>query len=187
MSKTTTTEQVKQVKASARNLRVSPRKLRLLTNLVKGMYVDQAVTTLQFAPQKGSEFLIRAIKSAAANAVNNFSLKAEDLYIDSLTCDMGQVMKRYFPRARGSAFVIKRKLSHVNVVLKEKKRSGKAMSRVELFKKRQKQEASIDKKEATEIKPEKTHAHQHTHKSDEQVKMNKVQNKRRMFNRKSGE
>ncbi|MBL8030118.1 MAG: 50S ribosomal protein L22 [Candidatus Doudnabacteria bacterium] len=177
----------KQVTAYARNLRVSPRKLRLLTSMVQGMYVDQAVTSLQFAPQKGAEFLLRAIKSAAANAVNNFSLKPEDLYVKSATCDMGKVMKRYFPRARGSAFVIKRKLSHVNVVLGEKKRSGKSASRLELFKKKQKQEASVDKKEATEIKPEKTRARQHGQKSDEQIKMNKVQNKRRMFNRKSGE
>jgi large subunit ribosomal protein L22 len=152
------------------------------------MYVDQAVTQLSFAPHKGAEFLVRAIKSAASNAVNNFSLKPEDLYIKSLTCDMGPVMKRYFPRARGSAFVIRRKMSHVNVELSEKKRTGKSASRLELFKKKQEtHEASVDKKQATETKPESAKVHQQTRKTDEQVKMNKVQNKRRLFNRKSGE
>ena len=117
------------VKASALNLRISPRKMRLLTDLVRGMYVDQAVTALKYSPQKGAEFLLRAIKSAAANAVNNFSLKPENLYVKTVTCDMGRVMKRYFPRARGSAFVIKRKMAHVNVELSEKARAGKKIGR----------------------------------------------------------
>lgn len=190
MSKSTNlkTQESKVVRASARALRVSPRKMRLLADMVRGMYVDQALVQLQFAPQKGAVMLARAIKSAAANAVNNFSLKADDLYIKALTCDMGTVMKRYFPRARGSAFVIRRKMSHVNVELAEKKRGGKAASRLELFKKKQQQQsASVDKKEATEKKPESAKIHQHNIKSEEQVKMNKVQNKRRLFNRKSGE
>lgn len=178
----------KLITASARYLRVSPRKMRLLTNLVKGMYVEQAIVQLQHSAQKGAEFLARAIKSAAANAVNNFALKPEDLYVKAVTCDMGPVMNRYFPRARGSAFVIRRKMSHVNVTLEERKRSGKSKSRLELFKRKQEtEEASQDKKDAGEIKPAKTRAHQHSVKSEEQVKMNKVQNKRRMFNRKSGE
>ena len=188
MSGKTITTEKQQIKASARNLHISPRKMRLLTSMVNGMYVDQAVTALQFAPQKGSEFLLKAIKSAAANAVNNFSLKAENLYVKSATCDMGASMKRYFPRARGSAFVIRRKLAHVNVVLEEKTRAGKTASRLELFKKKQeKEQTSVDKLEATEKKEEKQNIHQHTIKTEEQVKMNKAQNKRRLFNRKSGE
>jgi large subunit ribosomal protein L22 len=178
----------KLVKASALNLRISPRKLRLLTDLVRGMYVDQAVTALSYAPQKGAEFVLKAIKSAAANAVNNFSLKPDNLYVKTITCDMGRVMKRYFPRARGSAFVIKRKMAHVNVELSEKSRAGKAVSRLELFKKKQSENsASEDKKDATEKKTESPKIKQHTVKTDEQVKMNKAQNKRRLFNRKSGE
>lgn len=190
MSAKIATTENRVIKASARYLRIAPRKMRLLTNLVKNMYVDQAIVNLNHAPQKGSEFLIRAIKSAAANAVNNFSIKAEDLFVKSLTCDMGPVLKRSFPRARGSAFVIRRKMSHVNVELVERKRGGKAASRLELFKKKQaeeKTESSMDKKDATEIKPESQKVVQRKVKTDEQVKMNKVQNKRRLFNRKSGE
>lgn len=182
-------QQEKTVRATARYLRVSPRKMRLLTDLVRGMHVDKALAQLEFMPQKGGEFLIRAIKSAAANAVNNFSLKPEDLYIKSLTCDMGPALKRYFPRARGSAFVIRRKMSHVNVVLGERKRSGKAASRMELFKKKEKQaeEVSVDKQQAGEHRAETGKVRQHVIKTDEQIKMNKAQNKRRLFNRKSGE
>lgn len=179
---------VKEIKSSARNLRISPRKMRLLTDLVRGMYVDQAITALQFAPQKGAEFLARAIKSAAANAVNNFSLKPEGLYVKTVNCDMGKSMKRYFPRARGSAFVIRHKMAHVNIVLAEKNRGRKTTSRLELFKKKQSDEiASVEKKQATEKKPESIKTHQQNIKTDEQIKMNKVQNKRRLFNRKSGE
>ncbi len=108
------------IKASARSLRISPRKMRLVTNLVKDMRVADALTQLRFTNKKGAKLLTTLLNSAVANAENNFSLKADGLFIKTITCDMGQTMKRFFPRARGSAFVIRRKNSHVNVVLEER-------------------------------------------------------------------
>lgn len=117
----------KLVVAHARSLRIAPRKVRLVTELVKNLSVEQAITQLNFANKKAAPMIVKLLKSALANAEHNFSLKPEDLYIKSITCDMGPVMKRYFPRARGSAFTIRHKLSHVHVVLEE--RPGKAKKR----------------------------------------------------------
>lgn len=108
------------VKASARNLRISPRKLRLVTNLVKNMRLNDALVQLQFTNKKGAGMVAKLLQSAAANAENNFSLNRDGLYIQSITCNMGPVLMRSFPRARGSAFIIRRKMAHVNVVLEER-------------------------------------------------------------------
>jgi large subunit ribosomal protein L22 len=108
------------VKAHARSLRIAPRKMRLVTNLVKDMRLNDAVTQLQFTNKKGAKMLQKLLQSAAANAENNFSLNRDGLFIKTITCDMGPVLQRSFPRARGSAFMIRRKMSHVNVVLEER-------------------------------------------------------------------
>src|SRR5437868_1981305 len=96
----------KLVTAHARGLHISPRKMRLVTNLVKKMPVEEAILQLQFSNKKAAGMLAKVLRSAVANAENNFSLKSEDLIVKSVSCDMGQTMKRYMPRARGSAFVI---------------------------------------------------------------------------------
>jgi large subunit ribosomal protein L22 len=114
----------KTVKAHARNLRISPRKIRLVTNLVKNMRVADALVQLQFTNKKGADMVAKLLRSAAANGENNFSMNRDQLYIQSITTDMGPVLQRSFPRARGSAFIIRRKMAHVNVVLEE--RGGKA-------------------------------------------------------------
>jgi large subunit ribosomal protein L22 len=108
------------VKAHARSLRIAPRKMRLVTNLVKDMRLADAMTQLQFTNKKGAKMLQKLLQSAAANAENNFSLNRDGLFIKTITCDMGPVLKRSFPRARGSAFMIRRKMSHVNVILEER-------------------------------------------------------------------
>lgn len=108
------------VKAHARSLHISPRKMRLVTNLVKNMRVNDAVTQLQFTNKKGAKMLQKLLQSAMANAEHNFSLNRDSLFIKEITTDMGTMLKRAFPRARGSAFTIRRKMSHVNVVLEER-------------------------------------------------------------------
>ena len=116
----TATVEKQLVRAHARNLRISPRKLRLVTNMVKNMRVGDALVQLQFTNKKGAPMIAKLLQSAVANAEHNFSLNRDGLIIKSITCDMGPVLQRAFPRARGSAFVIRRKMSHVNVILEEK-------------------------------------------------------------------
>ena len=191
MTKATTKENTgKLVKAFARDLRIAPRKIRLVTNLVKGMNATEAMVQLQHMHKKAAPFVARLIKSAVANAKNNFSLDPDYLFIKSITADMGRVMKRYFPRARGSAFVIRRKLSHINVVLEERKKGKAVKSRISLFNKKdeeQEKPENIDQAEATNKQEIKEVKHQFTVKTDEQKKAGKIQQKRRLFDRRGGE
>ena len=101
--KTNTTISAKFVKASARHLHIAPRKMRLVTNLVKGMNAADAITQLQHTEKKASGMLIKLIQSAIANAKNNFSLEPDHLYIKSITADMGKMMKRAQELADGRA------------------------------------------------------------------------------------
>jgi large subunit ribosomal protein L22 len=153
------------------------------------MHVGDALAQLHHMNKKGAPMVVKLINSAVANAENNFSLSADHLYIKSITTDQSQVMKRYFPRARGSAFVIRRKLCNVNIVLEERKKGKVVSGRTSFLRKPKVEEVqSVDAKEASNTKPilKETKRSQVT-KTDEQVKMNKVANKRRLFNRKSGE
>lgn len=196
-----TTQPTKLVTAHARDLRIAPRKMRLVTNLVKGMNVNDAMVELQHLNKKGAVMVAKLLRSAVANAKNNFSLDADHLFIKHISADMGTALKRYFPRARGSAFVIRRKMAHVNIVLEERKKSGAAKRKFALFQKaadekpveqstsaKASADKSVDAKEASNTKAPKTIGRKsEVNKTDEQVKMNKVQNKRRLFNRKAGE
>lgn len=179
----------KAVEASARGLHLAPRKMRLVTNLVKNMRASDAITQLQFTNKKGAPMIAKLIKSALANAENNFSLNAEDMFVKSITCDMGQTMKRYFPRARGSAFTIRRKMSHVTLVLEERKISGKKKSRFAIVRKAKSEETSATKEPENEIQPsvKNISSKPDVPKASELRKSNQIQQKRRLFNRKSGE
>ncbi len=186
---TVTTKSPILVRASARHIHISPRKMRLVTNLVNGMNALDAMTQLQHANKKAAPMLTKLIQSAVANAKNNFSLDAEHLYIKALTCDMGKVMKRYFPRARGSAFVIRRKMSHINIVLEERKHGKAGKLPLGLFNKtKEHKPESVDAKTASNERPvSEEKKKSQVFKTDEQIKMSKVANKRRLFNRKTGE
>jgi large subunit ribosomal protein L22 len=149
-----------------------------------------AMTQLQHANKKAAPMLIKLIQSAVANAKNNFSLDTEHLFIKSLTADQGKVMKRYFPRARGSAFTIRRKMSHINLVLEERKQGKASKSKAGFLNRPKENEKveSVDAQEATNQKPDKDQTKKsQVFKTDEQIKMSKVANKRRLFNRKTGE
>lgn len=180
----------KLVTAFAKDLHIAPRKVRLVTNLVKGMNVVDAMVELQHTTKKAAPMVLKLIKSAVANAQHNFALDPESLVIKSITADMGKVMKRYFPRARGSAFIIRRKMSHINIVLEEKVAKGKKAGRNLDFLKAKKDE-TVEGKAPEQVvdgeKKVKEVKKQRVIKTDEQRKMNTITQKRRLFNRKSGE
>ncbi|MBI5529936.1 MAG: 50S ribosomal protein L22 [Candidatus Doudnabacteria bacterium] len=180
----------KLVKASARHIHIAPRKMRLVTNLIKNMNAMDAIVQLQHANKKAAPIVIKLLQSAIANAKNNFSLDPQFLFIKSITADQGKEMKRYFPRARGSAFVIRRKMSHVNVVLEEKKKAKASKTKLGFLKKTEGKEVkpeNVDQQDAVSKKPVNAAPKKsQVFKTDEEVKMNKVANKRRLFNRKTG-
>jgi ribosomal protein L22 len=105
------------VRASARYVRVAPRKARLVADQVRGLTVPQARTLLEFSARGASRDIAKLIASAAANAENNHELVAEDLQIAEINVDEGPTLKRWRARARGRASKIEKRTSHVSVAL----------------------------------------------------------------------
>lgn len=108
------------MKAVLKNYRQSPRKVRLIADLVRGKKVNEALTTLSFVNKRAAEPFAKVIRSAKANAVGK-GANADSLFIKSVAVDKGEVYKRFMPRARGAASPINRRNSHITVELSEKK------------------------------------------------------------------
>jgi large subunit ribosomal protein L22 len=104
------------VTAKLKNYRQSPRKVRTVANLVRGKRVDAAVTELSFLAKRAGDPLLNLIKSAVANATQQ-NVDTKDLFIKEIRVDKGVVLHRSMPRARGRAFPINKRSSHVIVVL----------------------------------------------------------------------
>ena len=107
-----------EARAIAKNVRITPRKARLVMDLVRGKDVKDALGILMNTNRAASEPVIKLIKSAAANAVNNFGMDEESLYIAQIWANDGLRMKRYLPRAKGSASGLVKRNSHLYVVVK---------------------------------------------------------------------
>jgi len=108
-----------EVRAVAKNLRVSASKARLLANMVRGRKVDDALTMLKFTPTPNAKLVAKVIKSAAANAENGFQMSPEDLKIVRIFVDQAPMMKRYRPASRGRASPILKRSSHITVIVAE--------------------------------------------------------------------
>jgi large subunit ribosomal protein L22 len=105
------------ITAKLNDYRQSPRKVRLVANLVKGKKIEDAKNTLTFLTKRSAKPLLDLINSAVANAANNFNLPIDQLFIKEFTVDQGVVLKRRMPRARGSAFPINKRTSHIFIQL----------------------------------------------------------------------
>lgn len=110
-----------EVKAHLRFLRMSPRKVRLVVNTIRGLSVAAAETKLQFVPKLASEPVLKLLLSAVANANHNFHLQKEDLYVKSIVADGGPTLKRFRARAFGRAAPIRKRTTHITIVLADKK------------------------------------------------------------------
>ncbi len=107
-------------RAVARYVRIAPRKVRVVINLIRGKPVDEAMAILRHVPKAASEVLAKLVKSAAANAENNHDMNRKALYISEAYVDQGPTLKRWHPRQRGQAFPILKRTSHITVVVKER-------------------------------------------------------------------
>jgi large subunit ribosomal protein L22 len=105
------------VSATAKYLRGSTRKTRLVTQAIKGKKVEDATAILRFMPQKAAGEVARVLKSATANAENNHNLSAEDLVIVDAIANEGPTIKRFRPRAQGRAFPIHKPMTHITIVV----------------------------------------------------------------------
>ena len=109
-----------EVKATAKTVRIAPRKVRLVLDLVRGKDVKEAAAILQFTPNHASDAVAKVLKSAVANATNNHSLDESKLYVKACYANEGITMKRYLPRAKGSASTLFKRTSNIVVVVAER-------------------------------------------------------------------
>lgn len=113
-----------EIRAHLRYLRITPRKVRLVIDLIRGMEVARAMDQLAVLPKGASEPIKKLLDSAVANAEHNFQLKKADLIIKTIVANEGPKLKRFRPRAHGSAAAILKRMSHVTVVLEDKAKSA---------------------------------------------------------------
>ncbi len=108
-----------EVRAIAKDTGISPRKVRRLVDMVRGKRVDEALAILKYAPTPTARLVAKVVKSAAANAENNFQMSPSELKIIRIMADEARTMKRFRPRARGRAAPILKRSSHITVVVTE--------------------------------------------------------------------
>ena len=110
-----------QAKAIARTVRIAPRKVRLVVDLIRGKQVGEAVAILRHTPKAASPVVEKVLKSAVANAEHNYELDINNLVVSEVFVDEGPTLKRFRPRAQGRARAINKRTSHITVVVSEKK------------------------------------------------------------------
>ena len=108
---------MKEIKAHLRFLRMAPRKVRVVANSIKGKSVKEAESTLKFLGRRPKLPLEKLLKSAISNAKHNFNIESSGLFVKDIRVDVGPTLKRRLPRARGMATPIKKRSSHITIVL----------------------------------------------------------------------
>ena len=106
--------------ATLRHVRISPRKLRLVVNLVKGKHVEEALKILRFNPRKGSRITEKVLQSAIANARETKGADVDRLWVTGGFVNMGRTLKRHMPQAQGRATPVEKKSAHLTILLGEK-------------------------------------------------------------------
>lgn len=111
---------VNEARATLKFARISARKVKIVADLIKGKDIDEAISIVKFTPKAASEMIEKLLKSAIANAENNHGMKHESLYVAEIFANQGPTLKRIRPAAKGSAVRIRKRTSHITIVLKEK-------------------------------------------------------------------
>lgn len=109
-----------EAKAVARYIRISPRKVRPVIDLIRGKKIDEALAVLRYTPNRAAGAITKVVNSAVANAENNLQLSKDDLFVKACYVDEGPSLRRLMPRAQGRADIIRRRTSHITVVVGEK-------------------------------------------------------------------
>ena len=112
---------VKEARATLKFARISARKVKIVADLVRGKDVDEALAIVKFTPKASSEVIEKLLKSAIANAENNHGMSSNNLYVAEIYANQGPTMKRIRPAAKGSAVRIRKRTSHITIVLREAK------------------------------------------------------------------
>jgi large subunit ribosomal protein L22 len=110
-----------QTRAVAKYIRIAPRKVRLVVDLIRGKRITEALAILKFTPRGASPVVEKVLQSAIANAENNHNMDKDKLFVKEIFVDAGPTLKRFHPRAQGRAYSIMKRTSHITVVVAEKK------------------------------------------------------------------
>ena len=113
-------EIIPQAHATLKYARISSRKVKIVADLIKGKDINEALAILKYTPKASSEMLEKLLKSAIANAENNHHMAHEKLYVADIFANQGPTLKRIRPAAKGSAVRIRKRTSHVTIILKER-------------------------------------------------------------------
>lgn len=113
-------ENIAESRASLKYARISARKVKIVIDLIRGKSVSEALAILKFTPKAASPLVEKLLKSAIANAENNHSMKSDNLYIAEIYANQGSTMKRIRPATQGRANRIRKRTSHIEIVLREK-------------------------------------------------------------------
>lgn len=138
-------------RAKLKYLRIAPRKVRLVTDLLRGEKVERAQVILDFTRKKAAFPILKLLKQAIANTRNKLEVDEKNLYISEILVDEGPKLKRYLPRARGRADVIHKKTSHITIVLDEiEKKAKKKIKKKAVVKKKKLKVEKVEKEEERE-------------------------------------
>jgi large subunit ribosomal protein L22 len=107
-------------RAVSRHLRIAPRKARLVVDLIRGKTVGDALMILDFVPKKGARMVAKTLKSVLANAESKQRVDVDQLYVSRITVDGGATLKRFLPRAHGRATPLRKRTSHITIVVDER-------------------------------------------------------------------
>jgi large subunit ribosomal protein L22 len=121
---------MKEAKAKLKYLRIAPRKTRLVADLIRGKSASKALLDLSFSKKRAAKPLLKLVNSAVANAKNMFKLDKEELFVKEIRVDEGRTLKRYRARARGRAATIRKRTSHITLVLEEQAKIKSQKSKV---------------------------------------------------------
>ncbi len=113
-------EMIPKAEATLKYARISSRKVKIVADLIKGKDIDEALAIVKFTPKASSEIIEKLLKSAIANAENNHHMAQEKLYVAEIFANQGPTLKRIRPAAKGSAVRIRKRTSHITIVLKER-------------------------------------------------------------------
>ncbi len=113
-------QDIMEARATLNHARISSRKIKIVADLIRGKDVQEALAIVKFTPKAASEVIEKLLKSAMANAENNHGMNVQNLYVAEIYANQGPTLKRIRPAAKGSAVRIRKRTSHITIVLREK-------------------------------------------------------------------
>jgi large subunit ribosomal protein L22 len=143
------------VSAKLKNLRIAPRKVRLTSDLIKGMDVQAAMSQLEVIVKRSNPYFAKLLASAISNGENNFGLDKDNLYISDIIVDAGSTLKRSRPRAFGRAGAIMKRTSKIEIILEERVEGKNRKSQAEMEKEKKQRLAERNKEEKKEAEAKK--------------------------------